>query len=105
MKELSLKQILLNHLNSTSGWVSKGELGIVTEREGYLPESCGRHLREMAEKGEINVSYYKGKRNQTLARYSRLGELPPVPSKPQVIIEMVNGQPTAKLISYEITYA
>lgn len=72
MKELSLKQILLNFLNENEGWHSKGELGIITEKEGYLPESCGRHLRDMAEHNEILVSYYQGKRKQKLARYAKL---------------------------------
>lgn len=89
MKNPTLKQILLDYLNETQGWVTKGQLGLITEQAGYLPESCGRHLRKMAEDKEIDVSYYKGKRNQKLSRYARLGEAKPIPAKP--IIRIENG--------------
>jgi hypothetical protein len=91
MKEPTLKQILLDEINKTDGWLTKGTLGLVAEKAGYLPESCGRHLRAMAEKRpdhepEILVSYYQGKRNQTLSRYARLGEQIPLPVKPQIVV-------------------
>lgn len=68
----SLKTILLDYLNTHEGWITKGQLGLVAEQAGYLPESCGRHLRKMAELGECQVSYYQGKRNQKLSRYASL---------------------------------
>ena len=98
MEEKSLKQILLNHLNQTQGWVTKGQLGLIAEQEGYLPESSGRHLRFMAEHNEILVDYYKGKRNQKLARYARLGEQKPIPVKPKVELVEVDGQMIARLL-------
>ncbi len=89
-KDPTLKQILLNHLNSQENWVTKGELGLVAEKNGYLPESVGRHLRSMAEKRidhepEILVSYYQGKRKQKLSRYARPGELKALPPKPKLV--------------------
>lgn len=99
-KDPTLKQILLDYINSTQGWITKGELGIITEKAGYLPESCGRHLRFMAGGAtnkypnhipEIFVSYYKGKRGQKLSRYARLGE--PAPTPPKLIFkEIINEQ-------------
>ena len=95
MKEPSLKQILLEEINKTDGWLTKGNLGLVAEKAGYLPESCGRHLRFMAggatkrypnHTPEILVSYYKGKRKQNLSRYARLGEQKVLPKKPQIIV-------------------
>ena len=103
MKEPTLKQILLDHINKTEGWITKGKLGVVAEEEGYLPESCGRHLRAMAEskidhEPEILVSYYKGKRNQKLSRYARLGEEKPKPKIAKYEIIEVNGQREVRLI-------
>ena len=95
--EKTLKQILLDEINQTEGWLTKGQLGLVAERAGYLPESCGRHLRFMAggatkkypnHTPEILVSYYKGKRKQKLSRYARLGEVVK-PQKP--IIEIIGN--------------
>ena len=91
MKEPSLKQILLEEINKTEGWLTKGTLGLVAEKAGYLPESCGRHLRAMAERRpdhepEILVDYYQGKRKQRLSKYARLGEQKVLPKKPQIIV-------------------
>lgn len=96
-KEPSLKQILLDYLNKQENWVTKGELGIVAEKAGYLPESCGRHLRKMAEDKEILVSYYQGKRKQKLSRYARLDTPQPKLEIRKVEIIMVNGMPMAVL--------
>lgn len=86
----TLKTILLEYLNANDGWVSKGQLGLIAEQSGYLPESCGRHLRKMAKLGEIQVSYYKGKRKQQLSRYARLDIPKPIINKP--VFKEVNGQ-------------
>lgn len=85
----SLKQILLNYINSQDTWVSKGSLYFIAEQEEYSMENVGRRLRELAEEGKILVSYYLGKRNQELSRYSRLGTAQKVPEKQKV--EIVNG--------------
>ena len=90
MKEPSLKQILLDYINKTKGYITKGQLGLIAEQNGYLPEGAGRILRKMAEEEKILVDYYKGKRNQTLSRYARLGGPKPLPSKPKV--EIVVGE-------------
>lgn len=95
MKEPSLKQILLEEINKTSGWLTKGQLALVAENEGFLGETAGRQLRVLEEDGLIKVSYYKSKRNIDLARYARLGEQEPIPSKPKISIINVNGMPMA----------
>ncbi len=103
-KDPTLKQILLNHLNSQENWVTKGELGLVAEKNGYLPESVGRHLRSMAEKRidhepEILVSYYQGKRKQKLSRYARLGVMKLIVSKPKYEQVLVDGMWVARLLT------
>ena len=94
MKYLSLKNILLTHLQNTEGWTSKGNMYVVAENAGYSPESGARILRSLAEDGIILVSYFKGKRSQKLARYARLGEKP-LPPKAQVKIIIKEGKPIA----------
>lgn len=94
-EKISLKNLLLNHINATEGWLSKGQLYLVAEQEEYSPENAGRRLRELAEEERIQVDTYKGKRNQTLVKYARIGEVKPLPSKPKIEILMVNGQPMA----------
>lgn len=89
--ETSLKQLLLDHINAHDGWLSKGVMYLVAEEEEYSPENCGRRLRELEEEGKMQVDYYKGKRNQTLARYSRLGETKPLPVKPKIELVEVGG--------------
>lgn len=96
-KDPTLKQILLATLNVSEGWVSKGTLGLVAEQNGYLPESVGRHLRKMAELNEIQVSYYKGKRNQKLSRYAKLNT--PTPQKPKYEQICIDGQWVARLLT------
>lgn len=107
MEHETLKSILLNYINSQENWITKGELGIITEKAGYLPESCGRHLRFMAGGAtkkypnhipEILVSYYKGKRGQILSRYSKLGTAKPIPQKPQFIEKEINGIRTMVIV-------
>jgi hypothetical protein len=94
MKEPSLKQILLDHINSTEGWMSKGSLAVVAENEGFLGESAGRVLRDLESEGKIQVSYYKSKRNIDLARYARIGEAEPIPPKVRLIEVVKDGVPT-----------
>jgi hypothetical protein len=95
--ELSLKQIALNYINDYKGWVSKGELCRLAQEEGYSPENICRRCRELVNEGKIDVSYYKGKKHQTLARYAKLGEDTPTPPKQKVEITIINGVPIAKL--------
>lgn len=93
MKE-TLKQILKDYLDTQENWVTKGQLGLIAEQHGYLPEGCGRELRKMAEstllhQPEILVDYYKGKRKQLLSRYAHIGTTTPQIKKPRV--EIRNG--------------
>jgi hypothetical protein len=92
MKQPSLKQILLDYINATDGWLSKGQLALVAENEGFLGETAGRALRTLAEEQTIQVSYYKSKRNIELARYSRLGEKIPLPVKPNIQLVERDGK-------------
>ena len=94
-EEDSLKQILLAEINATQGWLTKGQLFLVCEREGYSPENGGRRLRELVNEEKIQVSYYTGKRNQRLARYARIGELQPLPRKPIITFKEINGERVA----------
>lgn len=86
MKE-TLKQILLDKINKTEGYITKGQLYLAAEQEEYSPENAGRTLRLLAEEEKISVDYYKGKRGQTLAKYARLDT--PKVVKPK--IEVRNG--------------
>ena len=88
MKE-TLKQMLLDKINATDTWLSKGQLYLVAEQEEYSPENCGRTLRLLAEEEKILVSYYKGKRGQTLAKYARLDT--PKVIKPKIELKEING--------------
>lgn len=84
--EKSLKQILLDEINATQGWLTKGQLFLISEQNGYSPENGGRRVRELAREEKILVDYYKGKKHQKLARYARIGELKPIPQKPKVVV-------------------
>ena len=86
MKEISLKQIILDEINKTEGWKTKGWIYDLSEQEGYSPETGARDARTLAEEGKILVSYYKSKRNKDLARYARIGESIPIPKKPQIVV-------------------
>jgi hypothetical protein len=86
---MTLKEILLDKINSTENWLSKGELYKVGEDEGFSPEYVGRELRLLAGSGIIQVSYYKSKRNIDLARYSRIGT--PAPTKPKEVEKIYNS--------------
>jgi len=86
---MKLKQIILNHINNSKDWINKGEIYCLSQNEGYSPETGARICRQLAEDKLIQVSYYRGKRNQTLSRYARLGEQP----KPKRRVELVNGVP------------
>lgn len=107
-KKETLKQLLLEEINKTQGYISKGQLHLFAENQGYSPEGAGRLLRIMAGYGyknhpehipEIDVDYYVGKRKQKLARYARLGEQPPVPQKPRVELVEVDGIMMARLLT------
>lgn len=87
----NLKTILLDKINETENWLSKGELYKVGEDEGFSPEYVGRELRLLAEQGIIQVSYYKSKRNIDLARYARIGTETPKIIKPVFEEKIING--------------
>lgn len=89
------KQIALNFINNYNGWVNKGELCALAQKEGYSPENICRRCRELVNEGKVEVSYYKGKRHQTLARYAKIGEEKPMPPTNKITIEIKNGLPTA----------
>lgn len=89
----TLKYYLLEYINNNPGWHSKGKLGyLVAEANGFLPESAGRSLRLLAEekpdhKPEIQVDYYKSKRNRNLSKYARLDTQVVPPYKAVQIVE------------------
>ena len=107
MKEPSLKQILLAYINKTEGYITKCQLTLIAEQEGFLGETAGRELRILAgygykghpeHKPEIEVDYYLSKRGVNLARYARLNTPKPIVSKPKIEILEVNGQVIAKIL-------
>lgn len=98
MKEPSLKEILLDYINKTEGYITKSQLALIAEQEGFLGETAGRCLRTLAEDKEILVDYYKSKRNIELARYARLNTPKPIVSKPKIAILEINGQIIAKIL-------
>ena len=99
MKQPSLKSILFDHINATEGFITKGQLALVAENEGFLGETAGRCLRTLAEEGKIQVDYYKSKRNIELARYARLGEETPKPKIPKFVeITRADGSRAMQMI-------
>lgn len=67
---MTCRDYLLRYLQNNPGWHRKGTLYNVVDEEGYSPETGARELRAMAEEKLIFVEYYKGKKNQRLAKYS-----------------------------------
>lgn len=66
-----MEKILLKHLKDNKGdWFKKVELYLLADERGYSPETCGRCLRDLAERKLIKVSYYDGKYAKGLAKYS-----------------------------------
>ncbi len=65
--KLSLRQRLLNYLRSKyPEAIAKGDLDrIVMANTKYIPENCGRRLRELVEDEELEVEY----RNKNHAFY------------------------------------
>lgn len=86
-----MKDKILEYINSQSDWVSKGQIYDLCEIEGYSPETGARICRDLAEKGIIQVSYYKSKRNIDLARYARIGTETPKIIKPTFEEKIING--------------
>lgn len=92
-KKDTLKHHLLEYLNNNEGWFSKGSLYLIAENQEYSPELAGRCLRKLFEEGLIQRDEYKGKRKQTLTKYSRLDT--PRFIKPKVEMVDRNGILTA----------
>ena len=76
MRKQTLQKYLLEYINSNEGWHKKVSLFVLGDKWGYSPDSLSRQLRNLAEEGKIQVSYYDGKFSNNLAMYSRLGEAP-----------------------------
>jgi len=94
-EEESCKDVILKHINSTQGWVKKADLYPIAE--DWLAETVGRACRDLEEHNEIQKDLYDGKRAKGLVMYSRIGELKPLPQKPNITIKIINGVPTAIL--------
>jgi len=66
-----MEKILLDYLKKSEGqWFKKVNLYVLADDHGYSPETAGRALRDLAEKGKIKVDYYNGKYSKNLAKYS-----------------------------------
>ena len=96
MKETTLKNILLTEIENTQGWISKGQLFLLSEQNGFSPENGGRRLRELESEGKIQVSYYQGKKGQRLARYAKIGE--EKPQKVKVVLREISGEIVAVIV-------
>jgi len=67
----SLENKILQYLKEKEGiWHKKVELYSLSDSWGYSPETCGRILRELAEKKIIEVDYYDGKYAKHLCKYA-----------------------------------
>lgn len=56
-----LKKRLLSYLKSNPGvYVHKGTLALKAQEAGFLGETAGRRLRELAEEGMLEVKEEKG---------------------------------------------
>ncbi len=85
-----MEERLYNYLKEHQGeWFKKVHLYTLADNWGYSPESCGRYLRYLEEKGKIKVGYYDGKFSKHLAKYSYN------PRQAKVTIEIRDGQPIA----------
>ena len=85
-REKSCKQVILDHINSTEGWIKKAHLYAVAE--DWLAETVGRACRDLEEEGSIQKSFYDGKYAKGLVQYASLKlEKPRVPK-----VELINGR-------------
>lgn len=80
-----LKKALLDHINSTEGWIKKVDLYLVGDRYEFSAESVGRQLRSLEEEGLIKVDYYNGKYAKNLAKYARLNHQDKQPTLTEII--------------------
>jgi hypothetical protein len=96
-REKSCKEIILEHINSTQGWVKKAEIYAIAE--DWLAETVGRSCRELEEECKIQKDYYEGKYAKGLVKYARLGEEKPIPLKPRIEQVFENGIWIAKIIN------
>jgi hypothetical protein len=90
-----MEEKLLQYLKEHEGeWFKKVDLYVYSDSEGYSPESCGRYLRYLVEKGKIKVDYYNGKFAKHLSKYSYN---PITYDKRPKIVELENGERVAVL--------
>lgn len=96
---VSLKARLKRYLETNQGWHPKEQI-IQTAKQAYESEKrdlsseyVGRMLRTLAESGEIQFDYYKGKKGQDLVKYAALNVAKP----PKPIFEVIikDGTPVA----------
>lgn len=94
-REKSCKEVILEHINSTEGWIKKAQLYSIAE--DWLAETVGRACRELEEEGKIEKSYYDGKYAKGLVRYARLDT--PKVVKPKYEIIEKEGQRLVRIIN------
>ena len=70
--------------NSQYTWFKKSSM--YSQFEDFSPETIGRTLRELEEKGQLNVSYYDGKYAKNLAKYKLADKV-----EPKQTVEIING--------------
>lgn len=96
-----LKNRIISYLNYRNEWIPKQELVDAIKgqydalKEGITTDYIGRALRKMAEHGEINHDFYKGKKKQKLSKYAPSSKEKEVKKKDVYKIELRNGIPVA----------
>jgi hypothetical protein len=65
-------------------WFKK--VSLYSQFEDWSPETIGRTLRELEERGKLQVSYYDGKYAKNLARYKLAEKVEPKQS-----VEIINN--------------
>lgn len=97
MVKKSLKTLLLETLNQHDGWLPKGEIMTTLAESGYLPDTIGRELRDLAEHGKILADMYRSKKGIKLVRYARLNT-PNPQTTGKYKVEIINGIAVAKAL-------
>ena len=93
---MNLAQRIKKYLERNNGWLQKDEIARKAQSAGFSSEYANRTCRMLAEEGEIEVQYRKGKRGQQLAFY-RAKERKIINYK----VAKINGEIIKKIPVYE----
>lgn len=71
-REKSCREVILEYINNSQGWIKKASLYSVAE--DWLAETVGRACRDLEEEGLIQKSLYDGKYAKGLVQYASIGQ-------------------------------